>query len=109
MIASVEPTCDYAEAVNRLDLTEQSRDLPELVEDLTSGAASGKGRGAIQGAKEALTGGGEEKRRPARRRRPSLTAKRNDGRIQVSAMETYVYGVLRAGATTSRRPAASAR
>ncbi len=71
VIASVDTYLRFAEAVNRLDLTEQSRDLPELVEDLTSGAAKGKGRGAIQGAKEALTGGGEEKRRPARRRRPS--------------------------------------
>ena len=69
VIASVDTYLRFAEAVNRLDLTEQSRDLPELVEDLTSGVAKGKGRGAIQGAKEALTGGGEEKRRPARRRR----------------------------------------
>jgi len=68
VIASVDTYLRFAEAVNRLDLTEQSRDLPELVEDLTSGVAKGKGRGAIQGAKEALTGG-EEKRRPARRRR----------------------------------------
>ena len=54
VIASVDTYLRFAEAVNRLDLTEQSRDLPELVEDLTSGAAKGKGRGAIQGAKEAL-------------------------------------------------------
>ena len=70
VIASVDTYLRFAEAVNRLDLTEQSRDLPELVEDLTSGAARGKGRGAIQGAKEALVGGdSEQKRRPARRRR----------------------------------------
>ena len=72
VIASVDTYLRFAEAVNRLDLTEQSRDLPELVEDLTSGTASGKGRGALQGAKEALTGdSSEQKRRPARRRRDS--------------------------------------
>ena len=72
VIASVDTYLRFAEAVNRLDLTEQSRDLPELVEDLTSGAARGKGRGVLQGAKEALVGGDDkEKPRPARRRRPS--------------------------------------
>jgi gas vesicle structural protein len=73
VIASVDTYLRFAEAVNRLDLTEQSRDLPELVEDLTSGVSRGKGRGAVQGAKQALTGGGdeEEKRQPARRRRSS--------------------------------------
>jgi hypothetical protein len=72
VIASVDTYLRFAEAVNRLDLTEQSRDLPELVEDLTSGASRGKGRGALQGAKEALTGdGSQQKRRPARRRRES--------------------------------------
>ena len=70
VIASVDTYLRFAEAVNRLDLTEQSRDLPELVEDLTSGVARGKGRGALQGAKEALVGSdSEQKRRPARRRR----------------------------------------
>jgi gas vesicle structural protein len=72
VIASVDTYLRFAEAVNRLDLTEQSRDLPELVEDLTSGVSRGKGRGAVQGAKQALTGGGdEEEKRPARRRRSS--------------------------------------
>ena len=72
VIASVDTYLRFAEAVNRLDLTEQSRDLPELVEDLTSSTARGKGRGALQGAKEALTGdSSEQRRRPARRRRES--------------------------------------
>ena len=77
VIASVDTYLRFAEAVNRLDLTEQSRDLPELVDDLTSGVSRGKGRGAVQGVKQALTGGddGEEKRQPARRRRSS----RDDG------------------------------
>jgi gas vesicle structural protein len=71
VIASVDTYLRFAEAVNRLDLTQQSRDLPELVEDLTSGVSRGKGQGAIQGAKEALLGGNEEQKRPARRRRAS--------------------------------------
>ena len=70
VIASVDTYLRFAEAVNRLDLTEQSRDLPELVEDLTSGASRGKGRGVVQGAKDALTGDSSEKRgRTTRRRR----------------------------------------
>jgi hypothetical protein len=72
VIASVDTYLRFAEAVNRLDLTEQSRDLPGLVEGLTSGAARGKSRGIVQGAKEALVGGDDkEKPRPTRRRRTS--------------------------------------
>jgi hypothetical protein len=73
VIASVDTYLRFAQAVNRLDLTEQSRDLPELVQDLTSGPAKGKAQGAVQGVKEALTGGDdqEEKQQPARPRRPS--------------------------------------
>jgi len=79
VIASVDTYLRFAEAVNRLDLTEQSRDLPELVEDLTSGAARGKGRGALQGAKEAITGeSSEPRRRPARRRRSSDDGENDD-------------------------------
>jgi hypothetical protein len=35
VIASVDTYLRFAEAVNRLDLTENSKGLPELVEDMT--------------------------------------------------------------------------
>ncbi len=77
VIASVDTYLRFAREVNRLDLTEQSRDLPELLEGLSSGGARGKTRGAVQGVKEALTGGDDdddEKRRPAPRRRRSSSS-----------------------------------
>jgi hypothetical protein len=74
VIASVDTYLRFAEAVNRLDLTEadQSQGLPELMESITEGGASSKTKGAIEGAKEKLGLGGddeeeEEKSRPRRR------------------------------------------
>jgi gas vesicle structural protein len=74
VIASVDTYLRFAEAVNRLDLTEadQSQGLPELMESITAGGASSKTKGAIEGAKEKLGLGGddeeeEEKSRPRRR------------------------------------------
>ena len=76
VIASVDTYLRFAEAVNRLDLTEadQSQGLPELMESITEGGASSKTKGAIEGAKEKLGIGGdddedkdEEKSRPRRR------------------------------------------
>jgi gas vesicle structural protein len=82
VIASVDTYLRFAEAVNRLDLTEtQTHGLPELLEGVTSGAAKGKTGGAIEGIKEKfedLVGGGDEdegqeeepeEERPRRRRR----------------------------------------
>lgn len=75
VIASVDTYLRFAREVNRLDLTEQSRDLPELLEDLGSSGSRGKTRGAVQGVKEALTGGDDDdkKRRPASRQRRSAS------------------------------------
>ncbi|MBD0283118.1 MAG: gas vesicle protein, partial [Thermoleophilaceae bacterium] len=63
----------FAEAVNRLDLTatDTSKGLPELVESVTSGGARSKTRGVVEGAKETLTGGGEEKAESRSRRHSS--------------------------------------
>ncbi len=60
VIASVDTYLHFAEAVNRLDLTNvgQQQGLPQLVEDMTEGGASHKTRGVLEGAKEALFGGG---------------------------------------------------
>ena len=79
VIASVDTYLRFAEAVNRMDLTEtQTSGIPELMEDLSSSGAKGKTSGAIEGAKEKLTGilGGdeeedEEEKKPAPRKRTS--------------------------------------
>jgi len=57
VVASVDTYLRFAEAVNRLDLTESddSSSLPELVEDLGGGAAKTKTKGALEGAKDTLS------------------------------------------------------
>src|SRR3990170_3964149 len=54
VIASVDTYLRFAEAVNRLDLTEsaESETLPELLEDLREGGAKSKTKGAVEGVKE---------------------------------------------------------
>ena len=71
VIASVDTYLRFAQAVNRLDLT-QSGDpgLPDLVESVTSGGAKSKTQGVIEGVKEKITGDDDEEERqkaPARR------------------------------------------
>jgi uncharacterized membrane protein YgcG len=62
VIASVDTYLRFAEAVNRLDLTNvgKSETLPEMVQDMTEGGSSGKTKGMLEGAKEALFGGGDD-------------------------------------------------
>jgi hypothetical protein len=62
VIASVDTYLRFAEAVNRLDLTEVGKQetLPEMVEDMTESGAQGKSKGILEGAKEALFGGGDD-------------------------------------------------
>jgi gas vesicle structural protein len=83
VIASVDTYLRFAEAVNRLDLTEadQSQGLPELMESITEGGAKSKTKGALEGAKEKLGIGGDEdeekeERRP--RRRSSQRSRKSD-------------------------------
>jgi hypothetical protein len=53
VIASVDTYLRFAEAVNRLDLTETGPEgLPELMEDITRGGAKHKTEGAIEAVKE---------------------------------------------------------
>jgi gas vesicle structural protein len=53
VIASIDTYLRFAEAVNRLDLTEtQTHGIPELMEDLNSSGAKGKTDGAIEAVKE---------------------------------------------------------
>ena len=61
VIASVDTYLRFAEAVNRLDLGDSSGEgLPQLVEDMTSGGASNKTKGILEGARESLFGGGDD-------------------------------------------------
>src|SRR4051812_43008197 len=62
VIASVDTYLRFAEAVNRLDITEADHQpgLPELMEEVTSGGASSKTKGVIEGVKEKITGGDDE-------------------------------------------------
>ncbi len=62
VIASVDTYLHFAEAVNRLDLTQvgSQETLPEMVESMSEGGASGKTKGVLEGAKEALFGGGDD-------------------------------------------------
>ena len=55
VIASVDTYLRFAEAVNRLDLTNtQTHGIPELIEGVTESGAKGKTSGALEGAKEKL-------------------------------------------------------
>jgi len=58
VVASVDTYLRFAEAVNRLDLTEadDSEGLPELMESMTSGGAKSKTKGALEGVKDKLFG-----------------------------------------------------
>jgi len=88
VIASVDTYLRFANAVNRLDLTQtgDAQGLPELMSNMTSGAAKSKTSGAIEGVKEKLgsvlggddddddadddqdDGDQEDKKQPARRK-----------------------------------------
>jgi len=53
VIASVDTYLRFAEAVNRLDLTQtETQGIPELMEDITRGGAKHKTEGAIEAVKE---------------------------------------------------------
>ena len=60
VVASVDTYLHFAEATNRLDLYEKSKDLPEVIQDMTEGTAQGKSKGLLTGAKEALFGSDED-------------------------------------------------
>jgi gas vesicle structural protein len=73
VVASVDTYLRFAEAVNRLDLTEtQTHGIPELIEDVTEAGSKGKTSGAIEGVKEKVSDiisddDEEEEEEPARR------------------------------------------
>ena len=58
VIASIDTYLRFAEAVNRLDLTQtEAAGLKELRE----GGSGDKGKGMVEGAKEAFSGNGKER------------------------------------------------
>ncbi|HWC85108.1 MAG TPA: gas vesicle protein GvpJ [Solirubrobacteraceae bacterium] len=64
VIASVDTYLRFAEAVNRLDLTESGgQGLPEIMENITEDGAASKTKGVLEGAKEKLFGEGDDEDR----------------------------------------------
>jgi hypothetical protein len=65
VIASVDTYLRFAEAVNRLDLSQtEAKGLAELRDG--DGNGSEKGKGMLEGAKEAFSGGDRQKERAER-------------------------------------------
>jgi hypothetical protein len=65
VIASVDTYLRFAEAVNRLDLTQtEAAGLAELRGD---DGGNGKGKGMLEGAKDKLPGGSEKEKETAKR------------------------------------------
>src|SRR5215510_8952777 len=53
VVASVDTYLRFAEAVNRLDISQEKAGLPELVGDMAEGGAKHKVKGGVRGALEA--------------------------------------------------------
>src|SRR5918998_6883305 len=80
VIASVDTYLRFAEAVNRLDISEDGGEgLPELMEHVTEGGAKSKTKGALEGVKEKLPGSGDDDG-STRRRRTSSSRSRTSRR-----------------------------
>jgi hypothetical protein len=72
VIASVDTYLRFAEAVNRLDISQDKEGLPGLVGDMEEGGARHKTKGALEAAGEKLgeiMGDGEQRERQGSRRR----------------------------------------
>jgi hypothetical protein len=78
VIASVDTYLRFAEAVNRMDITEDGgAGLPELMEGMTESGSKSKTKGALEGVKEKLPGGGgDDDDKSSRRRRTSSSRSR---------------------------------
>jgi hypothetical protein len=79
VIASVDTYLRFAEAVNRLDLTEadQSQGLPELMDTITEGGTKSKTKGALEGAKEKLGIGGDDEEKEEKEKEESRPRRRS--------------------------------
>jgi hypothetical protein len=74
VIASVDTYLRFAEAVNRLDISQEKEGLPGLVGDMEQGGAKHKTKGALEGVGQKLNDlvsniGEEDERQGARRGR----------------------------------------
>jgi hypothetical protein len=77
VVASVDTYLRFAEAVNRLDISQEKEGLPGLVGDLEEGGARSKTKGALEGAGQKIRdlvsdvgdSGEEREREPSRRSR----------------------------------------
>ena len=80
VIASVDTYLRFAEAVNRLNISDDgSQGLPEQMESVTEGGAKSKTKGALEGVKEKFPGGGDDddgRKKPSPRRRTSSARSR---------------------------------
>ena len=79
VVASVDTYLRFAEAVGRLNIDADDKEgLPELMENMTSGASKSKTSGALDAAKEKVEGifdsgdddDDKKEREPARKERP---------------------------------------
>jgi hypothetical protein len=72
VVASVDTYLKFAEAVNRLDISQEKEGLPGLVGDLEEGGAKSKTKGALEGAgqkiSDLISDSGEEQERQGSRR-----------------------------------------
>ena len=84
VIASVDTYLRFAEATNRLDLVAQGggKPLDEFLGNMQESGAGRKVKGAVSGAKKALTGGDDDEEDEGRERRP---AKKSSSRRRSSA------------------------
>jgi len=63
VIASVDTYLRFAEAVGRMNIaqSDDAQGLPELMENMTSGGAKSKTKGALEAAKDKVTGDDDDK------------------------------------------------
>jgi hypothetical protein len=98
VIASVDTYLRFAEAVNRLDLTEtETQGIPELMENMTQSGAKRKTAGAIDAVKEKVAdvvgrddedeGEDEDEDRSSGRREPARAKKSTTSRRRESSRE----------------------
>jgi gas vesicle structural protein len=82
VIASVDTYLRFAEAVNRLDIVQDtdSQGLPELMETITEGGAKSKVKGLAEGAKEAVTGDDDDDGEKSQSRSRSRSSSRSRSR-----------------------------
>lgn len=75
----------FAEATNRLDLySKGGKDLAELTQDMTEGGASGKTKGVLEGAKDAIFGDDDEEEEEEKPRRQTRARQSGEGQRKQS-------------------------